>query len=372
MASNISAMPGELDRLLNLYDFESEARRILSRNVWGFIEAGTYEEHTLKRNRTALDAVCLRPRFLVDVGTRDTSVAVLGERISLPVMIAPAGHHGIAHPEGECAVVRAAGAAGTVMGVGADSNYTLEEVASQATGPIWFQLYHRSRDLSEMLIRRAVDAEYSALMVTVDNPIPGTKERDIRNRYRRPEGLELANFVGEKAGLGLVKGTPEAQTWDMRRLPFRWEDVSWVKSVSSLPLIIKGIRTAADAVGCVERGVDGIVVSNHGARQLDGTHSSIETLPEIVNAVNGRAEVYLDSGIRRGTDVLKALALGARAVMIGRPLFWGLSVGGEAGVARTLEILRAEFDRAMGYCGVTGVDEISPNLVSLPGEHGWV
>ena len=369
MASNMS---DELDRFLNLYDFEMEARRILSTQVWGFIEAGTYEEYTLKRNRTALDAVCLRPRFMVDVRERDATTTVMGHKIDFPVMIAPAGHHGIAHRDGECAVVRAAGEAGTIMGVGADSNYTLEEIASQATAPVWFQLYHRNRELSEMLLRRAVDAGYSAIMVTVDNPIPGTKERDIRNRYRRPEGLELANFVGEEAGLGLVKGTPEAQAWEMRRLPVRWEDVAWVKSVTSLPLIIKGIRTPADALGCVQRGVDGIVVSNHGARQLDGSHSSIETLPDIVDAVNGRAEVYLDSGIRRGTDVLKALSLGAKAVFIGRPLFWGLAVGGEAGVSRTLEILRAEFDRAIGYCGVTGVDEIGPNLVSLPGQHGWV
>ena len=369
MASNMS---DELDRLLNLYDFEAEARRILSTKVWGFIEAGTYEEHTLKRNRTALDAVCLRPRFMVDVRDRNTSTTVMGHEINLPVMIAPAGNHGLAHRDAECAVVRAAGAAGTIMGVGSDSNCTLEQIAEQATEPVWFQLYHRRRDISEMLLRRAVDAGYSAIMVTVDNPIPGTKERDIRNRYRRPEGLELSNFVGEKAGLGLVKGTPETQAWDMRRLPFRWEDVTWVKSATSLPLIIKGIRTPADALGCVQRGVDGIVVSNHGARQLDGSHSSIETLPDIVEAVNGRAEVYLDSGIRRGTDVLKALALGARAVFIGRPLFWGLAVGGEAGVAQTLEILRAEFDRAMGYCGVTRIEEIGPNLVSLPGQHGWV
>ncbi len=358
---------------INLFDFEARAKQALPKHIWDFIEAGAFDEITTRRNRAALEAIALRPRFLVNVWERDLSTTVLGQKISLPVMLAPAGSHCVAHPEGELATARAAGAAGTMMWLSTSSNYSMEDVAGVATGPLVFQLYHRGYDLTEMLVRRAEEAGYVAICLTADTPVPGPKERDIRNRYRRPQGLELGNFVGEPAMLGLVSGTDEASNWDAHYTPpLTWSELEWLRSLTSLPLVIKGIRTAEDARLCVENGVNGILVSNHGGRQIDGTLSSIETLPEIVEAVKGRAEIYMDSGIRRGTDVLRALALGARAVLIGRPLFWGLAVDGEAGVRMVLELLRQELDRAIAYCGATNVASVNRSLVALPGEAGWV
>ena len=358
---------------INLFDFEARAKQALPPDIWGFIEAGAFDENTTRRNRAALDAISLRPRFLVESWKRDLSTTVLGQEISFPVMIAPAGNQGIAHPEGELATARAAGAAGTLMALSTSSSYGMEQVANAATGPLWFQLYHRGYDLTEMLVHRAEDAGFIAICLTVDSPVPGGKERDIRNRYSRPRDLDPGNFVGELAMLGLVSGTDEASNYDPPHVaPLTWSELEWLRSLTALPLVIKGIRTAEDARLCVENGVNGILVSNHGGRQIDGTLSSIETLPEIVEAVQQRAEIYFDSGIRRGADVLRALALGARAVMIGRPLFWGLAVDGEDGVRMTLEILRQELHRAMGSCGVTDIASINRSLVALPGEAGWV
>ena len=358
---------------INLFDFEARAKEALPAHIWDFIEAGAFDEITTRRNRTALDAIALRPRFVVSIENRDLSTTILGRKISFPVMISPAGGHAVAHPDGELATARAAGAAGTIMALSIASNYSMEEVAAAATGPLWLNLFHRGYDLIEMLVRRAEEAGYAAICLTVDTPLPGPKERDMRNRYRRPWGLELANFVGEQAGLGLVSGTDEARSWEQPGFPaLTWSEVEWLRSLTSLPLVMKGVRTAEDARLCVENGVNGIQVSNHGGRQMDGTLSAIETLPEIVEAARGRAEIYLDSGIRRGTDVLRALALGARAVLIGRPLFWGLAVDGEAGVRMVLELLRQELDRAMGFCGVTDIESVDRNLVALPGESGWV
>ena len=358
---------------INLFDFEARAKQALPRDIWDFIDSGAFDEITTNRNRAALDAIALRPRFLVDVWKRDLSTTVLGQKISFPVMIAPAGHHKIAHPEGELATARAAGAAGTLMVLSSSTNYTMEEVAAVATGPMWSQLTHRGYDLSEMLVRRAEKAGYKAICLTVDNPVHLSKERDLRNRFSTPRGMVMANFMGELGTFGLVPGTDEAFNWSPPTAPpLTWSEAGWLRSLTSLPLALKGIRTAEDARLCVENGVDAILVSNHGGRQIDGTLSAIETLPEIVEEVKGRAEIYLDGGIRRGTDVLRALSLGARAVLIGRPLFWGLAVDGDAGVRMVLELLRQEFDRAMASCGVTNVEGIDRSLVALPGEAGWV
>ena len=350
--------------LVSLYDYEASARRTLPTNVWDFIDAGAMDEITARRNRSALDALALRPRLLRDVEDIDLSTIVLGTQISLPVMIAPGGGHKIVHPDGELATVRGAAKSRTLIMAATNSNYTMEEIAEATTTPRWFQLYHRGHDITEILVRRAEESGYQAICLTVDTPVPSPKERDVRNRFVRP--FKLGNFTGMEA----AAGDEETPSWLRTGVPpLTWKDLDWLRSLSALPLVLKGIRTAEDARLALDHGVEGILVSNHGGRQMDMTLSSIETLPEIVDAVDGRAEVYMDSGIRRGSDVLKALAMGARAVAIGRPFYWGLAVDGADGVHGVLEILRVELERAMAYCGVTAVRDLKPGLVSIP--QGW-
>jgi isopentenyl diphosphate isomerase/L-lactate dehydrogenase-like FMN-dependent dehydrogenase len=317
---------------------------------------------TTRQNRTALTSLVLRPRFLRDVQERDLTTSILGTPISFPVFVCPAGGHKIAHPEGELATARGTGKSGTIMVLNTGSNYSIEEVAQVATGPLWLQLNHHGPQLSEILVRRAEEAGFKAICLTVDSPIPVPQERSIKNRYDHP--FERANF----RGMDVQTGNPFA--WRSQGVTLSWQEVDWLRSLTPLPLVLKGIRGPEDALLAVEHGVGGILVSNHDGRQLDMTLSSVETLPEIVAAVAGRAELYLDSGIRRGSDVLKALALGVRAVGIGRPLFWGLAVDGAEGVHGVLEILRRELDRAMAFCGQTSVREVEPHIVGFPPDWG--
>jgi 4-hydroxymandelate oxidase len=358
---------------INLFDFEARAEQILPHDVWDFVAAGAFDEVTVKRNRTAFNAVALRPRFMLDIENRDLSTTILGQKVTFPVMIAPAGGYGMVKSDGDLAAARAAGGAGTIMALSTGSNNSLEEVSRVATGPLWFQLFHYGRESTELLVHRAEEAGYVAICLTVDIPAPpGLTERDVRNQLVRPEHITFGNFTGEQAKLVPPPPTDPGDWGLPPFLPLKWSDMAWLRSLTSLPLVMKGIRTSEDARLCVENGLDGIVVSNHGAKQIDGTLSSIETLPEIAEAVQGRAELYLDSGIRRGADVLRSLALGARAVLIGRPVFWGLAVDGEAGVRKVLELLRSEVDRAMAHCGATDIEGINRSMVALPGESGWV
>jgi 4-hydroxymandelate oxidase len=353
---------------INLYDYEARAKQVLPHNAWDFIDAGAMDEVTTRRNRTAFEALSLRPRFLRDVSNRDISTTVLGDKISLPVLLAPSGMHMLAHPEGELAAAKGAGMSDTILMMSTASNYNLEEVAAVATTPLWFQLYHRGYDLTENLVHRAEEAGYTVLCLTVDTPVPSPKERDIRNRFARVG--EMANFRDSSEVRADFGGSARPANWEAPRVnDLTWKELEWLRSLSSMPLVLKGIRTAEDAHLAVEHGVDGILVSNHGGRQMDMTMSAIEMLPEIVDAVKGRAEVYLDSGVRRGSDVIKAMALGARAVAIGRPFYWGLAVDGAEGVHGVLEILREEIDRAMAFCGQTNIRELESGLVNIP--HGW-
>jgi len=245
----------------------------------------------------------------------------------------------------------------------------MEEVAEAATGPLWFQLYHRGAALTEMLVHRAEEAGFKAIVLTVDTPVPSPKERDLRNNTIRTN--ELGNFQGMDRPRNEISGTDETPGWDVSRTePLTWSELDWLRGLTRLPLVLKGIRTAEDAHVAVESGVNGIQVSTHGGRQLDMTMGAIEMLPEIVDAVKGQAEIYLDSGVRRGSDVIKALALGARAVAIGRPLFWGLAVDGANGVHGVLELMREEVDRAMAYCGQASVEDLDPNLIGIPSDWG--
>ena len=320
-------------------------------------DAGDFDEITVRRNRSALDAVALRPRFMIDITERDLSTTVLGQKISFPVMLAPCAGQGRCHEDAEKAAAGAASAAGTIYAINFNPKFSEEEVAEYAKGPLWFQLYHQTKEGTVSHLRRAEEAGYVALCATVDVPVPTRKERDIRSQMQPGGGVP-----GSRGAARPVDWVP----------PLTWSDIEWLRSLTSMPIVIKGIRTAEDARLCVEHGVEGVYVSNHGGRQVDGTLSAIETLPEVVEAVGDRAEVYFDSGVRRGVDVIRALALGARAVLIGRPFLFGLAVDGEAGVGKILEMLRTEFDRALAYCGATNIVGITRSMVALPGESGWV
>ena len=353
---------------VSLFDLEAMASQVMPHDVWDFVDAGAADEVTVRRNRSAFEAITVNARFLVDVSDRDLSTMVLGEKISFPVMVAPAGGQRQVHPKGELATAQAAGAAGTLYALPTGSGYSIEEVADVATGPLWFQLYHFNDEVTELLVTRAKAAGFKAICLTIDTPVPSPKERDVRNKLVRHPEFHWGSLRDRPDLIALREvGVPDMVDWSPPSYTgLTWERLEWLRSLTGLPLVLKGLRTVEDAVRCAELGVDGIVVSNHGGRQLDSTRSTIETLPSIADAVGDNMEVYLDSGIRRGMDVLKALALGARAVLIGRPLFWGLAVDGEAGVRTVLEILRTEFDRAMAYCGHTSVSELDRSLVNLP------
>jgi 4-hydroxymandelate oxidase len=353
---------------ISLYDYEARAKQCLPHNNWEFIEAGAMDEFTTRRNRSAFEALTLRPRFLRDVEDRELSTTVLGEKISFPVMVSPAGGHKLAHPDGELATAKGAGMSNTLMMLSTSSHYPMEQVAEAGTGPKWFQLYHRGYELTEMLVHRAEEAGFKAIVLTVDTPVPSPKERDVRNRYSNP--FPLGNFMATTEELQAMSGTDEAPNWRPAPVPpLTWKELEWLRGLTSLPLVLKGIRTAEDTHVAVESGVNGILVSTHGGRQIDQTLSSVEMLPEVVQAAKGQAEVYLDSGVRRGSDVLKALALGARAVAVGRPLYWGLAVNGAEGVHGMLEILRHELDHDLACCGQTNVQELEPGIINIP--YGW-
>ena len=351
----------------NLLELEDMARAKVPRAIFDYIAGGAEDEVTLRRNREAFGRWALRPRVLMDVSKRDTKTVLLGERVSMPVCVAPTSFHALVHPEGEVATARGTAAAETILITSTISTKTLEEVAAAADAPRWFQLYvYRDRAVTEELVARAVKAGYKALCLTADTPVLGRRERDERNAFTLPPGFGIANLKG--AGLD---GMPQVEhgsafakyVTDLLDSSLTWDDVDWLKSISPLPLVIKGIMTAEDAVLAVEHGAAGIVVSNHGGRQLDSTLGSLDALPDVVAAVRGRIEVYLDGGVRRGTDVLKALALGAKAVLVGRPILWGLALGGADGVRAVLDQLHTELDTAMALAGRVKVKDVDASLV---------
>lgn len=354
--------------MINLFDYEREAERRIPPSHWGYIAGGANDEVTLAANRAAFDRMVIRYRTMVDVSVRDLGTTVLGTPVSMPVLVAPTAMQKLAHADGECGTARAARAAGTLMITSTTATTGLRDVCVAAPGPMWFQLYlYQDRAKSRALIEEAVSAGYTGVVVTVDAPVLGRRERDIRLGFTLPKDLTIANAA--VAGMEVVPDASEEASGLM--LHFRSlhdaalvpTDIAWVRDVSGLPVIVKGIVRGDDALTAVEHGASAIVVSNHGGRQLDTSIPSIQALPGVVSAVGNRAEVYVDGGIRRGTDVIKALALGARAALIGRPVLWGLAVNGEAGVCGVLELLRQEIDLAMALTGVRNVGEITSDLV---------
>ena len=344
---------------INIAEYEEQARERLHPAVWDYFSGGANDEETLRENRAAFARIQLRPRVLVDVRQIDMATTLLGAPVAMPICVAPSAMHGAACEDGECATAQAAGALGTLMAASTESTRTLEEIAQTATGPLWFQLYfsHRTRGHAERLVKRAEEAGYRAIALTVDSARWGKKERHERSAatYDWPASGNfrddpLPDFIEEDDGVAIT-----------------WDDVEWLRSVTSLPIVMKGILTAEDAALCVERGIEGIIVSNHGGRQLDTVPATIEALPEVVEAVAGRCEVYLDGGVRRGTDVLKALALGARAVFVGRPILWGLATAGAEGAKHTLTLLRDELELAMALAGRPTLASIDHSLIRMPG-----
>ncbi len=353
---------------MSLLDLERLALERLPPLARDYYASGADDELTLRDNRAAFDRLPLHYRVLVDVAARDLSTTVLGQPVAMPVLVAPTAFHRLAHPLGELATARAAAAAGTVMILSTLSNTAVEEVVAASSGPVWFQLYvYRDRGVTEALVRRVEAAGCRALVLTVDAPVLGRRERDARNRFQLPPGLSIENML--PAGLGdLPPGAQDsglaAYFASMIDPSLSWRDLDWLRGITRLPVLIKGLVRPDDARRAAAAGVAGVVVSNHGGRQLDTAPATIDVVARIADAVGDRLEVLMDGGVRRGTDVVKALALGARAVLLGRPILWGLALDGEAGVAQVLATLREELDRAMALCGCPTVAAIGRDLVA--------
>ncbi len=359
--------------------------------IFEFVDGGAEDEQALRANRNAFDDVVFQPRVLVEVSRRDQSTTVLGADLKTPVLLAPIGLTRLVSREGELAAARAAGKAGAVFIVSTASSFTIEEVAAVAGGPLWFQLYlSQDRDISRSLVERARQAGYQALCLAVDMPVSGKRERDIRSGMTVPPRIRLRNVLdcswrfawmkdflfGERVTLrnflGLAEGDSASSlatfvNTKVLSAAATWEDLKWLRSLWKGPLVIKGIVTVEDAVKAADIGIDGIVVSNHGGRQLDGAPATLHALPEIADAVGDRLEVLLDGGVQRGADVVKAAALGARACLVGRAYLWGLTIGGEAGVERIFEILSDEIDRTLALIGRPRLSDVDRSAVRVGG-----
>ncbi|MBL4767396.1 MAG: alpha-hydroxy-acid oxidizing protein [Rhodobacteraceae bacterium] len=377
----------QLDQCFNLTDFRALAKRRLPRMVFDYLDGGADDEVTLGRNQSYFSKIQLMPHALRNVETIDLSTTVLGQKVDLPVLISPTGQTRMFHHSGEEAVARAAARAGTIYSLSSVSSTSIEQTAAATTGPKWFQIYvWRDREVTREFMQRCRDSGYDALCLTVDLPVHGNRERDLRNELAFPAKLTPKTLIDvlshprwlyhyltkPKIEIANVAGSPLVEEAAGALLDYvakqfdptvNWDDAAWMIDEWGGPFIIKGIVNAEDARRAVEIGASAIVVSNHGGRQLDYMPPTIEVLPEIVQAVAGRAEILLDGGVRRGTDVIKALALGATAVMIGRPYLYALAAGGEAGVDRMFDLIRAEITRDMALLGCTKISDLTADYI---------
>jgi isopentenyl diphosphate isomerase/L-lactate dehydrogenase-like FMN-dependent dehydrogenase len=375
--------------VVNIADLRGRARLRLPRAIFDYIDGGAEDEVTLRENMRAFERVSFVPRMLVDATTRDMSTTVLGQKIDVPIILAPCGMPGIFWPNGEVLAARAAARFGTIFSLSTLSFASLEDVAAATNGPLWFQLYvFRDRELSRSIVERALKAGYQALLLTVDVQVAGARERDVYNGFTIPPRITASNVLDSIWRVGWIRGVLRGPPLTFRNVApessgardavplagyvnrqfdpgLTWADVDWLRSLWPRHLIIKGIMTAEDARLAAEHGADGIIVSNHGGRQLDSASSSIEVLPEIVRAVGDRLEVLLDSGVRRGSDVAKAIALGARAVLVGRAYLYGLAYAGGPGVETALGILTRELDRTLTLLGRPSIADLEPSAVQL-------
>ena len=346
--------PAALPGLLTLDDVEQLAAKLMTPSAHAYVSGGAADEHTLRWNRERYHNIVLRQRILRDVEIPDCATTLFGQRLSHPIILAPVGVLKLVHPEGEIATVRGAGRAEAVMCLSSGSNTAVEDVAAAATHPLWFQLYvAKDRGLAKALIQRVEVAGAKALEITVDGAVDGARNRQHRTPYVLPPGVGFPHYVG-------ITEPPTEQSLDrVRAQVLLWKDIEWIRGLTKMPILLKGVLDADDAATAVGLGVDGIIVSNHGGRCLDTLPATIEALPAIVDRVGSRAPVLVDGGIRRGTDVLKALALGAAAVQIGRPHAYGLAVAGAEGVAHVVRILRQELLMAMALMGCRTLADIT-------------
>jgi isopentenyl diphosphate isomerase/L-lactate dehydrogenase-like FMN-dependent dehydrogenase len=342
---------------INLFEFEAAARERLRKEDYDYIAGGAMDEISVDRNHRAFLSWALRPRVLRDVHGIDLSTTVLGTKIHLPVLIAPCAGQKKAHAEGEIAAGRAATARGTIYAVSANAGFTFERLATEITGHRWLQMYlFRDREMTREWLRRAKASGYEAICLTLDSQFRSKRERNIRNNHRNDRGVNFAPIDAQTA----AKQSRPGEGPDPGGT---WKDLEWIRGETDLPIIAKGVMTGEDVEQCAKAGANAVVVSNHGGRHIDNTLATIEVLPEAVQAADGKLEVLLDGGIRRGADVVKAIALGAKAVFIGRPLLWGLAVDGERGVMRVLDILGEEIEIAMAKCGRTDIASIDSSVV---------
>ncbi|KAJ0102373.1 (S)-2-hydroxy-acid oxidase GLO1 [Pistacia vera] len=351
-----------MEEITNVSEFEAIAKQKLPKMVFDYYASGAEDQWTLRENRYAFSRILFRPRILIDVSKIDMTTTVLGFKISMPIMIAPTAMQKMAHPEGEYATARAASAAGTIMTLSSWATSSVEEVASTGPGIRFFQLYvYKDRNVVAQLVRRAERAGFKAIALTVDTPRLGRREADIKNRFTLPPFLTLKNFEGLDLGKMNEADDSGLASYVAGQIDrtLSWKDIKWLQTITKLPILVKGVLTAEDARLSIQAGAAGIIVSNHGARQLDYVPATIMALEEVVKASQGRVPVFLDGGVRRGTDVFKALALGASGIFIGRPVVFSLAAEGEAGVRKALQMLHDEFELTMALSGCRSLKEIT-------------
>jgi 4-hydroxymandelate oxidase len=343
--------PGRASAPVSLRDMEALAAERMSREAWEFINSGAADEATVRRNVEAFQSLLLHPRAPADVSGLDTRITLLGKERPHPILISPTASHGLVHEDAEVATAQGAGAAGATLIVSTFATKPLEEIARAARAPLWHATYIlKDRGATKDLFARAKAAGVEAIAIPVDSPVVGARDREHRTyRFKDRKPPSLTEYPA-----------------NTRRYPTTWKDIEWVRGATDLPIVLKGILHPDDAEQAIRAGAAGVFVSNHGGRNLDTLPSTIEVLPEIAQAVAGRVPILLDGGVRRGTDVLKALALGARAVLIGRPSLYGLAVGGAAGVAAVVNILRNEFEMALALCGRPSISRLDPSVLYTP------
>ena len=384
-------VPSRISRAVNIEDLRQLARHRVPRIVFNYIDGGAEGEWTLRENRRAFDAITFRPRQAVAVPACDLRTRVLGTELSMPLLLAPVGYLRVMHHGGEIAAAKAAGNAGVGLILSTVSGYRLEDVKAASSGPVWYQLYLTGgRAAAESAMRRAMDVGYTALVITIDSTVIGHRERESRDGMEQmlrgnawskipflPDVLchprwlmhflldgglpDMPNIVSPERGVLRVRDAHTA----MKREAFNWKDIDWIRTLWKGPIVIKGVLSAEEAQRSVDHGAAAVVVSNHGGRQLDGVPASLQVLPEIVERVKGRAEVLMDSGIRRGSDIVKAICLGARAVLCGRAYAYGLAAAGEVGVTRSLDLLRADLGRCLKLLGCPSVNELNESYINV-------